>query len=227
MPRSSGNLQIGEKYDHLCPTSVMTPEEFQRIINQERNHARDSVIDFVEGALQGDLDRMNRSAALLEYGAGYGYGWRCAFRKVAKAAPVPDLSRNFFLQVFLSLGDHIRQETGDDLTYVKGLRSLLPPYSGPPVLLYRGDSASNRRRRTYGPSWSADKDVARSFALNASNHFTGGGVLLATTAEPSAIIAAPAILDDRYGEREYIVDRRFLSKVWVEERFPVLPSPSS
>ena len=200
----------------------MTPKQFRSIIKQEQKKARDSVIDFVEGAIKGDLERMHRSMVRLEYGAGYGYGWRCAFRRIAREEPVSDRARSLFLKVFLDMGDHIRQETDDDLTYLKGLRALLPSYDGPPVPLYRGERATNRRYRTYGPSWSADRDVARSFAITASAQSRGGGVLFAAVVEPAAIIAAPAILDDRYGEQEYIVDRRFLSMVLVEERFPEL-----
>lgn len=200
----------------------MTPKQFRSIIKQEQKQARDCVIDFLEGAIKGDLERMHRSTVRLEYGAGFGYGWRCAFRRIAREGPVSNRARLLFLQVFLDMGDHIRQETGDDLTYLKGLRALLPTYDGPPVPLYRGEGAMNRRHRTYGPSWTADRDVARSFAITASARSRGGGVLLAAVVEPAAIIAAPAILDDRYGEHEYIVDRRFLSKVRVVERFPEL-----
>jgi hypothetical protein len=51
---------------------------------------------------------------------------------------------------------------------------------------------------------------------------TGGSVLLETLAPAEAIICAPALLDDRYGEKEYIVDRRRLTFVNVIDRFPQL-----
>lgn len=202
----------------------MTEEQLRKIIKQERKQARDSVNDFVEGAIEGDVNRMDSSLPGLEYGACLGYGWPCVFRRIVKKGPVPENARMFFLRQFLDIADLLRSETRDDLTYFKGLRVLLPSYDGPPVLLYRGESANNRRHTRYGPSWSADKNVARSFASDLSVAAIGGGVLLATVAEPAAIIAAPAILDDRYREQEYIVDRRFLSKVWVEERFPQIMS---
>ena len=44
--------------------------------------------------------------------------------------------------------------------------ALLPAYTGPALTLYRGDSAWNRKRRTYGPSWSAAVELARSPACS-------------------------------------------------------------
>lgn len=41
-------------------------------------------------------------------------------------------------------------------------------------------------------------------------------------AQPPAIVAAPAMIDDQYEEPEYLVDRRFLSKVCVEKRFAIV-----
>ena len=49
--------------------------------------------------------------------------------------------------------------------------------------------------------------------------FEGGSVLLEAKASSEAIISAPALLGDYYGEEEYIVDRRRLSAVKVLERF--------
>jgi len=49
--------------------------------------------------------------------------------------------------------------------------------------------------------------------------FEGGSVLLEAKASSEAIISAPALLDDYYGEEEYIANRRRLSVVKVLERF--------
>lgn len=89
--------------------------------------------------------------------------------------------------------------------------------------LYRGEGAVNRKRRTYGLSWSSTKMLARAFA-ETSNYrcANGGSVLLATLAAPEAIICAPALISDNYAEQEFIIDRRRLGKVHVEERFPQL-----
>jgi hypothetical protein len=49
--------------------------------------------------------------------------------------------------------------------------------------------------------------------------FDGGSVLLKTVAPPDAIVCAPALHDESWGESEYLVDRRKLAKVEVIERF--------
>ena len=42
---------------------------------------------------------------------------------------------------------------------------------------------------------------------------------LKTEAPIEAVICSPAMLDDRYGEAEYLVDRRRLRQVDIAERF--------
>jgi hypothetical protein len=141
-------------------------------------------------------------------------------RAVANA-PAPDDFRFWFLvKVWIEQGDHIRSEVDDDLVLNKALWSLLPRYIGPaPLTLYRGETLFNRRRRTYGQAWTTDMEIARNVALGPFRSFEGGSVLLKTTASRRAIISAPAHGEDRYGEQEYLVDRRRLERVEVVERF--------
>lgn len=198
-----------------------TRDEWHERLLAERRKARRAVRDFVEGAASGNTDRMSGAFEVLDHGEHGGGGWRRAFRAVSSRPAVPDATRSYFLQVFLKCGDHIRQETGDDLVYASGLRVLLPPYKGrAPLRLYRGEGALNRKRRTYGLSWTNTREVARRFAeIGNYRCSVGGSVLLTTLAPRAAIICAPALLTDSYSEDEYIVDRRFLSNVNVEERF--------
>jgi hypothetical protein len=49
---------------------------------------------------------------------------------------VPQASQELFLRLYIQ-GDHIRQETSDDLVLIEGLRVLLPAYAGPGIILYR------------------------------------------------------------------------------------------
>ncbi len=152
--------------------------------------------------------------------------WAAFMRAVAKAPCPSDELRKRFLNLWVSNSDSIRNEIGNDLDIYDGLRSLLPRYAGPALRLYRGDSALNRRRRTYGLSWSADRAKAREFAEDRRRFwrtFKGGSVLLETIAPPEAIICAPALLGDHYGEEEYIIDRRRLSAVKVLEHFSQVP----
>lgn len=85
-------------------------------------------------------------------------------RGVSRLSAVPDEIRQAFLRLWLRYGDGIRQETDNDLALAAGLRMLLPSYEGPPVRLYRGEGARNRKYRTYGLSWTTDRVVAESFA---------------------------------------------------------------
>lgn len=104
----------------------------------------------------------------------------------------------------------------------RALRVLLPPYRGLAVTLFRGDGARNCRRRTYGLSWTSERAVAEDFAKRDWRTTEGGSVVLQTLASPDAILCAPYLHDDRYGENEYLIDRRRLSCVTVLQRFPQL-----
>jgi hypothetical protein len=151
--------------------------------------------------------------------------WLSAFRAVAKVPCPDDDFRLGFLRVWVHDGNTIRDKVDNDLVLVAGLRSLLPPYSGPAVTLYRGESAWNERRRTYGLAWSANVDVARDFATTGMcRRSKGGSVLLETLAPPEAIVCAPALMGTRYSEQEYLIDRRRLPTVKVLERFEQAPA---
>lgn len=86
-------------------------------------------------------------------------------------------------------GDHIRSETGDDLLLADALRVLLPVYRGPSRRLWRGESAWNRRQRTYGLSWSRNAQVADHFARSHVRMIQGGTVVLETDAPAEAIVS--------------------------------------
>jgi hypothetical protein len=113
-----------------------------------------------------------------------------------------------FARVWVKYGDGWRSDVNDDLLVLDVLRCLLPPYEGPGLTLYRGDSAFNRRRRTYGMSWSASRDVAHDFAQRNRSRYVAGSVLLQVDAPPDSILFAPALHVNDYAEDEYVVDRR-------------------
>ncbi|MGH6670443.1 MAG: hypothetical protein ACRECV_00525 [Xanthobacteraceae bacterium] len=144
---------------------------------------------------------------------------------MARLTEVPADFRQQMLDLHSTKGHRLREEVGD-LVLIDAYRSVLPPYTGPKRLLYRGDGAQNRRYRTYGLSWTTDVDQARGFARG-WRIADGGSVLLETMAEPDAIIAAPAEHENMLcpEECEYIVDRRRLGKVKVLERFSHLTLP--
>jgi len=100
----------------------------------------------------------------------------------------------------------------------------LPVYHGRGRVVYRGETAWNWRRRTYGLAWSSSKAVAKGYATDSLfKFFEGGTVLLRAYAPPTAIICVPAKLDNRYGEDEYVVHPRDLTDIQVLARFPQVP----
>ena len=192
----------------------------QREVERDLNKVKQVVRDFIRGAATDDLDLMTASVDALDYGECG--GWARAMRAAARLISVPRAVQEVFLQVYMTNGDRIREEC-DDLALADGLRVLLPKYEGPPMLLFRGESFRNRSRRTYGLSWTPSADIAHSFAENGFYRtFDGGSMLLETLAPPAAIICAPALVDNKYAEKEYIVDRRHLTVVTVIDRFSQL-----
>jgi hypothetical protein len=184
-------------------------------IGEWRRRETDAVDEFVESVRTADAVRLAGSIEMLE-AAG---GWCRAMRRVARLPPPPKTFRRRMLDVWVTCGDALRDNVGDDLALADALRVLLPPYKGPPLRVYRGDSFYNRRRRTYGLSWSLDPDVADHFARGLWRTCTGGSVVLETDAPREAVICAPAPLANRYCEDEIIIDRRRLIKVRVFQRY--------
>jgi hypothetical protein len=155
-------------------------------------------------------------------------GFTRAFKAIVRASDVPDDFRRAFLAYWISFGEGMRSDSDSDLVLMSALWKLLPTYSGPALTLFRGDSAYNRKRRTYGLSWTSSEEVARDFAQGIWRTFKGGSVVLKCTAPPGAIICMPALdVDDRYGETEYLVDRRKIMCVEVVQRFAQISRASA
>ncbi len=188
--------------------------EIQRHLERVRRSEREALDAFLDGALTGDAAALHRSFIGLDNTG----GWCRALRRAASLNGACDRARLAFLATWVRDGDHIRTECNDDLILLDALRNLLPRYAGPALTLYRGDSAFNRRRRTYGMAWSENAETADSFARGVWRTFQGGSVLLQVEARSEAIICAPALLGDDYGEGEFILDRRRLRCVRVLRR---------
>jgi hypothetical protein len=151
------------------------------------------------------------------------YKWDPPFlRSLARLPPISNEARALMLSVWIHWGDGWRNEVNNDLLLIDVLRNLLPPYTGEDVRLFRGESAFNRKRRTYGMSWTTDRSVAQSFAENHRDICGGGTVLLETVAPKDAIVCVPhlQVEEAHQIEAEYIVDRRRLRAVGVLNRLP-------
>jgi hypothetical protein len=173
---------------------------------EEQREARRVVRDTVRAIKNGDRAAL---PALLEK-VDIACVWQEAFRAIVREADNAGLDSEMqaaCLRIWIHEGDHLRQEVGDDRMLVRALRVLLPPYQGPAMTLFRGDSAYNRKCRTYGLAWTSDRAIAAAFAENGYwRTFEGGSAVLQTIAPSDSIICAPCLHDDRYGETEYLVD---------------------
>lgn len=190
---------------------MLTEASAHEQVRANRRHGRQAVADFIDCATRGDAARLRSCLAALQATG----TTAAAFRAVTKVEIVPDQIRLAFLSCWIESGDGLRDDVNNDRALVFGLRYLLPRYSGPAITLYRGDSAFNRRRRSYGLSWSSEEAVARSFALGIWRSFHGGSVLLRCNAPSVAILNAV----DAGGESEFLVDRRLAGPIEVVERF--------
>jgi hypothetical protein len=200
---------------------VATPEHaaLARARNKQRQAAETQTVrEAVQAITDGDCARLTALLGKLEF------LWKDVFRRLVRIAPAvgPDM-RAVFLRIWIRWGDSMRDRVGDDLLLVRALRLLLPAYDGPGLTLYRGESAANRRWRNYGLAWSREQGVGDGYARGIWQTFEGGSVLLKTMAEPQAIICAPMLHDNGYGEDEYLVDRRFLGTVTVLARYSQRP----
>jgi len=139
--------------------------------------------------------------------------WPDAIRRIAHIRqPLHPMLRKAFHEMWEHHGQYIRPAVGDDLLLTDALRKLLPAYKGGRKTLYRGETAANRARDTYGLSWTPLLNIAKGFCtgMNQLCRPKGGMVLLQADVPAPAIIAA--VREGYYHEREYLVDRRGLKQ---------------
>jgi len=197
---------------------MKTPLWFER-----QNAAFEWADKFIRAAKTNDDKLLFASMEGLQSRRGSG-GWQRVLKKGRKCSIHPGFPTSF-LSFWEEHGALARESVNDDIVLIDLLHIFLPPYTGRSVELFRGETALNRRKQTYGMSWSADRKAAAFFATQDERCcHPGGSVLLRTVAPASAILGAPHVLGARYSaEAEYIVDRRRLSGVTVLERFPEKP----
>jgi hypothetical protein len=186
---------------------------------REAREERKIIAALVDATRRGDRGALAEHVGKIDH---LYFGWRRVFQRLARLHRIKPDMRDAWLTIYVHYGDHIRLEVGKDLLLIRALRVLLPPYRGRAVTLYRGETFWNRCQRTYGVSWTNERDVAEGFANGYIPVSKGGSVLLQTRALPAAIICAPHRLNNRYGENEYLVDRPRLGRVTVLRRFSQL-----
>ncbi|WP_149746736.1 hypothetical protein [Rhizobium sp. RU35A] len=192
------------------------------IIAEEKRktkEARERVAVFLRSIGSQDAQMIHSSFAAIENDYYKGGGYSAAFLGVLRVPLISDLAKATFVDIWIQHGAHIRQETRNQIALFNALPKLLPRYNGrDEITIFRGEGALNRKRRSYGASWSSDIEVADSFARDYWRDHTGGSVLLRTVVPPEAII----FMTNEAGESEYVVDRRKLKRIEVIRRYPEL-----
>lgn len=102
-------------------------------------------------------------------------------------------------------GHRIREQVGDDHLLVQFLRSVLPPYNGGPITLFRGENQDRLSCGSLGFSWTFDSKVATMFARGL-NAVGTGGVLITATLGTAAIISGPNAHSLYLGEQQFTID---------------------
>lgn len=183
------------------------------MLKQFHMRERAAIEGLIEAAQSGDVDRF---ASL--FGDMGGTSLTTAVRSIVKGPELPNEIKSVVLNMWVNDSASFRDDFNNELLLLDFLWKSLPPYLGGPKELYRGDSFHNRRRRTYGMSWSSSRKIAKEFAIGGASLYLDGTVLLKSIVPSEAIIVYASLYND-VGEEEYIVDRRKLLRVEVLERF--------
>ncbi len=196
------------------------------VIGLERNLAhlrrteREAALKVVEAIEDEDLGGVLSALAKCQTS---GDALRLAARLVARRCKPgsPEFQRALMRDLWCQHGDALRQDVGDDRALIGMLSAIFSrPVTIGPLTLWRGETATNRLRRTYGLSWTSTKEVARAFASEGRMRAASGGTVVLEAVVPTdAIIAA---VDDHAGdtgEREFLVDRRRLTNIAIIERY--------
>ena len=167
---------------------------------------------FARACRDGDADLLAIAAGAMNESFD---GWRLGFRAIARAGTVHADTPRQFLPIWI---EHkaLPRRIGHRPTTAAGLRLLMPGARvDGPVLLYRGTTASERRKQLYGFSWSTDPEIARRFAEERA--LALDAVVLVTLAPPRAVLL---LREDEgyYDEREAVVDPYALDAVAIHAR---------
>jgi len=97
---------------------------------------------------------------------------------------------------------------------------MLEPYTGPTIILYRGEISAQFEKDIFGLSWTSDISMAGMFAEGLNCLPPSGGVLIQSMVPAKAIISSPSKHSKHLQEYEFVVDPRGLIEVLEVRRFP-------
>jgi hypothetical protein len=200
------------------------PPDLQERLKAERRQDRQAAGTFIRFCAEGDVEGLHRAAHWLD--ESNCDAWRFAMLGVARLPDVSEEIKQAFVCIWVP-HKMLALTVGSRPVLARALRLLMPRnYSGPPLTLYRGTTARERRNRHYNFSWTTDPALARTFAENwarpkpagyTGHDWGGGGVVLQTVAPAEAILLVRE-RSDYYDENEVVVDPYKLGKVIVRER---------
>jgi hypothetical protein len=131
--------------------------------------------------------------------------WREALEGLISGPSARQIPGEAVLWFWTTDGFHISDSLKGDRILETVLKTLLPPYRGPGLTLYRGEAVERHRAGIYGMSWTTDLETARTFAQRRERG-TPGGVLLELEASSDMIFCSPTQRSIELGEYEYLVD---------------------
>jgi hypothetical protein len=143
-----------------------------------------------------------------------------AYARLGDVKNLSKKARIAFLSIWIECAHHIRREVADDIVLLDALRRLLPPYQGPALVLYRGETWREFSVQSYGMCWTSSRECAETFACALNAEYPDGGVLIETFAPTDAIISQAPTSGVCGWERQYVVDRRRLNEVRQLTKYP-------
>ncbi len=152
--------------------------------------------------------------------------WRGVLQSfVVGSAPLPSDPESFGTY-WIEGGHRIREQVADDRLLTQFLRTILPPYSGSPITLFRGENQDRLSAGYLGLSWTTDSKVATMFA-SGLNAVGSGGVLITATLGAPAIISGPNAHSLYLGEQQFTVDPFAVAGIRTVAVFPAMQPNNS
>jgi hypothetical protein len=140
------------------------PAEWRERILEQRRKDHAAARFFVEACKIGSVELFCDAVDRMRDDAIGGDAWRVAFKGIATLPSVsPEIQQAFLFRVWIT-SKMLPLRVDNRRVLANALRLLLPGYAGPPIRVYRGAGAHERRRRVYGFSWTTDIEEARRFA---------------------------------------------------------------
>jgi hypothetical protein len=130
----------------------------------ERRAARQTASYFHRAVEAGDVDQFIAAAELLrDDETPSDDAWRLAMKRIGKLSHASPEIRSAFVSVWVET-KMLALTVGNRRVLADALRVLMPgDYNGPPLRLYRGALARERRGPAFGFSWTRDFNTAKRF----------------------------------------------------------------